>query len=169
MSIEWTAGRILSELCEPDLRREILAGFWKLADEQNRRVAAMQLSKLLHFREATILKAPAEKKADWLGSRIHARDLEQYGEMALMLYLTHSRREMLAAFLDLWEIPNDQGTIESDDYRVPTEEQVAAGVESLRERFPLSEIRLYLASAGLLMGDEWRAATWPVVRQLSPT
>jgi hypothetical protein len=29
-------------------------------------------------------------------------------------------------------------------------------------------VAIYLASAGLLMGDDWRAATWPVVDEIAP-
>lgn len=165
-STDWTAPRILSELCDADLRRKILASFWKGTDEHTRHAALMHLAKALHFREETLKKAPAEKKAEWLASRINQREFHEYFEMALMVYHTTSAREMLAAFLDFWKIPHENGTIEADEYKVPVEADVEAAVASLRDSYPLPAIVVYLATAGLLMGDEWAQATWPVVEKL---
>lgn len=165
-STEWTAPRILSELCDADLRKKILAAFWKGTDEHTRHAALMHLAKALHFREETLRKAPAEKKAEWLASRINQREFHEYFEMSLMVYHTVNAREMLAAFLDFWKIPHENGTIESDDYKVPAEADVEAAVESLRGTYPIRDITVYLATAGLLMGDDWRASTWPVADRL---
>ena len=65
----WTARRILKELADPDRRRAILTTFWKHGDPQHKVLAQMHLAKLLHFREDSIRKMPAEKKADLLASR----------------------------------------------------------------------------------------------------
>lgn len=165
-SIEWPAPRILSELCDGELREKILTAFWKGADEHTRRAALMHLARSLHFREETLRKAPAGKKAEWLASRIHQRDFHEYFEMALMVYHTNSAREMLGVFLDFWQIPHENGTIEADEYKVPGESDVEAAVESMRAQYPIRDMTVYLATAGLLMGDEWRTSTWPVVDKL---
>jgi hypothetical protein len=161
----WTARRILKELADADRRRAILTTFWKTADPQQRMIVQMQLAKSLHFREETIRKMPPEKKADLLASRIGVPEFDQYLEMALMTYHTTQKSEMLAAFLDRWNVPHENGSIESDDYKVPSVDEVRAAARELTQ-FDPADVKLYLATAGLLMADEWRDATWAVVDEL---
>lgn len=160
----WTATRILKELADAPRRRAILVSFWKSAETQHRLIVQMQLARALKFREESIRKMPAEKKADLLASRIGLPELEQYLEMALMLYHTTAQTAMMAAFLDRWGVPHDNGSIESDDYQPPTAGQVR---DALRE-LPHDPVdaKIYLATAGLLMADAWREGTWPVVDEL---
>lgn len=158
----WTARRILKELADPDRRRAILATFWKQAEPQQRMLVQMQLAKSLHFREETIRKMPPEKKADLLASRIGVPEFDQYLEMALMQYHTSQKKEMMAAFLDRWNVPHENGSIETDDYKVPGADDVRAAVSELSQ-FDPADVKIYLATAGLLMADQWREATWPVV------
>ena len=161
----WTARRILKELADPDRRRAILTAFWKHADTQHRMIVQMHLAKMLHFREETIRKMSPEKKADLLAQRIGFPELEQYLEMALMQYHTTEKKEMMSAFLDRWNVPHENGSIESDDYAVPTADQVRAAVKDLP--YDAADVKIYLATAGLLMADQWREATWPVVDEMT--
>jgi hypothetical protein len=162
----WDIKRIFKELTDAPQRRLILTAFWRYAEPQARLLTTAQLAKLLHFREETIRKMPNEKKADLLASRIGAHEFDESLAMGLMQYHTHHQAEMLAAFLDEWKIPHDKGSIETDDYKAPTLEQVRDAVRTL-DRFPKRDVAVYLASAGLLMGDEWRESTWPVVDELA--
>jgi len=160
---EWTARRILGSLADPELRKTILTSFWKQADQTMRAMTTAQLARAMRFREETIRKAPAEKKAEWLGSRVQSAELEEAFEAALMVFHTTKQKEMLTAFLDRWSVPHNEGSIEENEYKVPAAAQVTEAVEALKDQFPIREIAVYLASAGLLMGGEWREATWPVV------
>lgn len=162
----WTARRILKELVDADRRRAILAAFWKYADPQQKLIVQMQLAKALKFRDETIRKMPPEKKADLLATRIGVAEFEQFFEMALMHYHTHEKNGMMAAFLDKWGVPHDNGSIESDDYNPPAADQVRDAVKALEPEYDRADIRLYLATAGLLMADDWRAGTWPVVDEM---
>ena len=160
--------RIFKELlADPDQRRRVLGTFWKHGDAQSRALATAQLARALHFRDDTLKKMPAEKKADLLASRAGAHEFDQFLEMALMQYHTHDQAEMLGAFLDLWNIPHVNGSIEVDEYKTPTAGQVRDAVHQLESRYDKRDMALYLASAGLLMGGEWREATWPVVNELT--
>jgi hypothetical protein len=162
----FTARRILKELADPDRRRRILTAFWKHADAQSKALATVQLAKALHFRDETIRKMPAEKKADLLASRAGSPEAEQALEAALMHYHTHEQTEMLGAFLDQWKIAHVNGSIETDDYTPPTEEQVREAVAALADRFDQRDVAIYLATLGLLMGDPWDQATWPVAEEM---
>jgi hypothetical protein len=164
----WTARRILKELADSDRRRRILTEFWKQGEQNARLTAQMQLAKAMNFRQESIRKMSPEKKADLLASRIATADFEQFFEMALMAYHTQHQSTMMAAFLDRWKVPHENGSIESDDYTAPTGEQVREAVQELSGQYGREDVLIYLASAGLLMGDAWREATWPVVDELKP-
>jgi hypothetical protein len=163
----WTARRILKELADSDRRRDILAAFWRHGDATAKAVAAAQLARALHFREETIRKMSPEKKGELLASRSTSPEFEQALEAALMQFHTHERNELLASFLDEWKIPHENGSIEADDYPVPTADQVRDAVRTVGDRFDSRDVAIYLASAGLLMGDQWQAATWPVVEEMA--
>ena len=119
----WTARRILKDLADADRRRRIAAAFWKHADASAKAMAAAQLARSLHFRDETIRKMPADKKAELLASRAALPEFEQTLEAALMHYHTHEQNEMLGAFLDAWNIPHVNGSIETDDYTPPNAEK----------------------------------------------
>ena len=129
-------------------------------------LASAHLAQMMHFREETMRKMPAEKKAELLASRIGSAELEQFLEMGLMQYHTHEQGEMMGAFLDLWNVPHVNGSIEVDDYQPPTAEQVRAAVKELEARHDRRDVVLYLGSVGLLMSEQWREATWPVVDEM---
>lgn len=162
----WTARRILKELADSDRRRRVLVAFWRFGDDTAKMIAVAQLAKALHFREESIRKMPVEKKADLFASRATAPEFEQALEAALMHYHTHEQSALLAAFLDAWKIPHVNGSIEVDDYAAPSVDQVREAVKSI-DAFNPRDVAIYLASAGLLMGEGWRAATWPAVDEMA--
>jgi len=161
----WTARRILKELADTDRRRAILTAFWRFADDGTKAMAIVQLARAMHFRDETIRKMPPDKKAELLSSRAGAAEFEQILENALMVYHTHEQRAMLGAFLDHWHVPHVNGSIESDDYTPPTADAVRDAVQALD--FDRRDAAVYLASAGLLMAEAWRDATWPVADELA--
>src|SRR5258708_1731881 len=130
----WDIKRIYKELADVPLRRRILTAFWRHGEPQARLLATAQLAKLLHFRDETIRKMPAEKKADLLASRIGAHEFDEALATGLMQYHTREQAEMLAAFLDAWNIPHEKGSIETDDYKSPDAAQVRDAVQTL-DRF----------------------------------
>ena len=83
-----------------------------------------------------------------------------------MQYHTHEKNGMMAAFLDQWHVPHSDGSIETDDYTPPTADQVREAVKALEVAYDKTDVRIYLATAGLLMADAWRDATWPVVEEM---
>jgi len=165
----WDARRILKEIADSDRRRRILTAFWKHAEPSSKMMATVQLARALHFRDETLRKMPPEKKADLLASRIGVHDFDQFLEMALMAYHTHHANEMMAAFLDRWNVPHNNGSIEADDYKAPDAGAVRDAVREMEGRYDRRDIALYLASAGLLMSEEWRTSAWPVVDELMTT
>jgi hypothetical protein len=163
----WDLRRIFKDLVDPELRRRVIGAFWRHGDAQSKALASAHLARALHFRDETLKKMPADKKADLLASRAGAHEFDQFLEMALMQYHTHEQPEMLGAFLDLWNIPHQNGSIEVEEYKTPALGQVRDAVHQLESRYEKRDMALYLAAAGLLMGEEWRGATWPVVDEIT--
>jgi hypothetical protein len=162
----WDARRIFKELATEEKRKLILIDFWKFGDDQTKALAILSLARALHFRDETIRKMPLQKKAELLGSRIGSHDFQEMLEAALMQYHTHEANEMMGAFLDLWNIPHKNGSIETEDYKPPVEGQVRDAVRQLESFYDRRDIALYLATVGLLMGEEWRKAAWPVAGEI---
>ena len=162
----WTARRILKELADTDHRRRVLVAFWRYAEPHSKLLAAAHLARALHFREESLRKMPVEKKADLLASRIGAPEFEQILEEALMQYHTHEQKPMMGAFLDRWNVPHSDGSIDADDYNAPDSAAIRAAVKELGETYHRRDVAMYLATAGLLMAEKWREATWPVVDEL---
>lgn len=160
---DWTIRRIFKELVDADQRRAILADFWRHADAPTRLAAQSFLARVLHFRDASIKKLPPERKAELLASRIGMPECDTYLGSALMQHHLLHRADLMKAFLDRWGIKNENGQIEDDDAPAPEPEKVRAAVDELAASYDRGDVRLYLASAGLLMGEDWAAAMWPVV------
>ena len=157
----------MKELADPARRQKIATSFWRAADPQSKALATAQLARALRFREESIRKLPVERKGELLLARAQQPEMEKALEMAIMQYHTSEASEMMGAFLDRWKIPHVKGAIETDDYETPTADQVREAVTELGDRFEPRDIALYLASAGLLMGDKWREAMWPVVDEMA--
>ena len=166
-AVMWTSHRILKELADSDRRRRILSAFWRYAEPSAKLMATALLARALHFREESFRKMPIEKKADLLGARAGSSDFDHYIEMALMQYHTHEKNEMMAAFLDRWQVPHTNGSIEAEDYAAPGADQVREAVRELAQ-FDQRDVAVYLAAAGLLMAEGWRESTWPVVDEMAP-
>src|SRR5260221_6813449 len=164
---DWNSRRILKELADPATRRAVLADFWRYSENQARLLAQMHLAKSLHFRDETIRKMSTEEKADLIASRSGVAEFDQFLEIGLLQYHTHDAAKMMAAFLDQWGVPHIDGSIESDEYTTPDPEKVRAAVAALEGQFERKDMLLYLATAGALMGDDWRAATWPIVDEMA--
>ncbi len=164
---DWNARRILKELLDAERRRQVLADFWRLADTGTRAAALATLARAFNFREVRLRAMPPERKADLLAARASLPECEHYLETALLVHHTHHANALMAAFLDRWGVPHANGEIGSDEVTPPTETSVRDAVAALADAFPRADVRLYLAAAGLLMGPDWSAATWPVVDELA--
>lgn len=163
---DWSARRILRDLCNAEKRIEILTAFWLHADDMSRRVATAQLARSMRFREGSMRKLPPKKKAQLLAARIGSAEYEEFYEAALLAFHLADRKDLMAAFLDQWGIPNEDGAIGDDEYDPPSRVAVEAAFANLAGRFEKQDMILYLATAGLVMGGEgsaWRESTWPVV------
>jgi hypothetical protein len=164
---EWTARRIFEELADTDQRRAMLTDFWRFGDAPTKQAALAYLAKALNFRAVTLGKMPPEKKAALLATRLGGGEVEHFLEVALMAHHMQRARPLMTAFLDRWGIAHEDGAIVAEDGgEAPAPQAVREAVAALAGSFERRDVRLYLAAAGLLMGEEWSRATWPVVDEL---
>jgi hypothetical protein len=166
----WTARRILTELCDRPRREAIAAAFWQDADTQSKAVALAELSRALSFRPESLRKAPVDKKASLLLSRLPSPRFTEVFENALMLYHLRHARPLMGAFLDCWGIAHADGVVEADEHTPPSPAAVDDAVAKLRGSFATAELALYLATVGLLMEGlqaGWQAGTWPAADALA--
>jgi hypothetical protein len=162
-STPWTARRILLELCDADRRRAIAIAFWRHATAEERAAATLRLAQIMRFREVAFKKAPIERRAEWLLARLADPRFTHLFEVALVAFHTHEASELLAACLDRWGIPHQNGVIEVESPPVPSAEAVASAFGELQPRFARADLLLYFAAAGLLMGEGWAESSWPLV------
>lgn len=164
---DWTARRIFRELVDAPRRKDVLADFWRHAEPTQRAAAEAWLAKALRFREQSVRKMAPAKKAELLALRLADPEAEPYLEMALVQHHLHHARDLMAAFLDRWGIPHEGGAIADGEGRAPDTEAVRAAVAALAGSFDRADVRLYLASAGLVMGEDWQHAAWTVVDEMA--
>jgi hypothetical protein len=164
----WDSRRILKDLTDVDRKRKVAIAFWKYSDAQPKALVTAKLAQAMRFRDESFRKLPMEKKADFLAQRSQLADYTQFFDIALLQYHTHEMNELMGVFLDAWKIPHENGEIEAEEYSAPTSEQARDAVAAAGDRFDKRDVAIYFATAGLMMGDDWRASLWPVVDELAP-
>lgn len=170
MDTTWTTRNILTDLCDGERRIEIARAFWKHAAPDTRRAAIGVLAKAMRFRDQKIKEAPIDRKTAWTAARFQDPELGTLWTEALAVYHISERRDLMAACLDAWGVPNEGGIVEAETYDFPSPEAFAGCVPALAAAWPVADLKLYFATAGLVMGHDdprWRAAAWPAVAQLS--
>lgn len=165
----WNTRRILNELCDAERRTAIARAFWKNAAPETRRNGVGVLARAIRFRDQKVKEASVDRKAAWCVSRIQDPNLGSLWTEALALYHLTEQKGLMAACLDAWGVPHQDGVVDGEGYPFPTAEQLAASLPALCESWPQADVALYLATAGFVMGHDdarWREATWPAVENL---
>ena len=156
----WTA-------MEPDDRLEAARNLYAGENKEAKMEANMSIAVNLKFRPAAVQRLPVEKRAGYV-----ARGFRPDDSLATSLLLAlhmGDRREILVAFLDVLEIPNEDGMIDDDyDLATPEEEKMAAAVASLEERFPADRVALYLAALLAVDPETWSGVREHLVRLIRP-
>ena len=95
-----------------------------------------------------------EKRIGYLAGSVRPDD--SLAATLLLAYHLEHRRDLLSAFLDALEIPNDNGIIDEDhDMVAPTEEALGKAAGSLFGSFEQAHVELYLASLLVMDNVTW--------------
>ena len=149
-----TPARLWSELDAPT-RAQAAAALFE-GDPSLRGQAHQAIAAALRFRVAGVRKLSVGKRIDYL-ARVVRPEHELASSLLMALHLGR-RQALLRRFLDLLEIPNEDGLIDADHELGPIDAAaLAPAVTGLREQFHAEEVELYLASLLALDPDVWGA------------
>jgi hypothetical protein len=153
-----TPSRLWSAM-DPEDRLEAARNLYAGENKEAKMEANMAIAVNLKFRPAAVQRLPVEKRTGYVARGVRPDD--SLATSLLLALHMGDRRDILVAFLDVLEIPNDDGMIDDDyDLSPPDEEKTAAAVAALEEKFPVDRTGLYLAA--LLAVDP---ETWGTVRK----
>ena len=149
---------------EPEVRlaaaRALYSHDW--GEAPTRREADFAIIQGMRFRESAVRQLSVDKRASYVARSIRPTD-SLAGSMLLALHL-EQRRAMLSAFLDALKIPHDNGLIAEDhDMKPPTAATLEKAAKALRDRFPVDEVELYLATLYVLDRVTW-AGLEPILK-----
>ena len=150
-----TPSRVWSEV-DPDSKTLAAQALYAPGEEKaNREEANLAIASALRFRIQAVRKLPMEKRANYLARAVRPDD-SLASSLLTKLHLNH-RTEMLGAFLDELEIPQENGMIDEEVELEPIEAtRLEAAARSLRERFPGDEVEIYLATLVAMDPEIWQ-------------
>lgn len=156
----WTAGRIFRQLCSPEERREILGAFLAEGPPEMVAVVDSALASQMHFRPASLRSMDPTRKIERIIERLEAKDLQNVLKDGLVWFHVTKRGDLMSRFLDLCGMTHKDGVVDSGAPPPPPE---VARVALSALTAPQSQVATYLATAGLVMGEDWQAVVWPLV------
>lgn len=148
-----TPSRVWASL-DPAVRELAARAMYNRDHEDRRAEADMALAEQLRFRPTAIRKLPVEKRVAYLSRQVRPDDALA-GSLLMALHLDH-RIPVLAAFLDVLEIPHDGGMI-SDEYELEAipEQRLREAAGTLFERMDDDDVEVYLVTLIALDPDTW--------------
>lgn len=149
---ELTPARLWTTLDPPTralAARALFDGDRAARDQANHAVAVA-----LRFRDAGVRKLSVDRRVDYL-TRVVRPDDALASSLLMALHLG-CRQELLVSFLDVLQIPHENGLIAEDYELGPIDAAtLAPAVGRLREHFDAAEVETYLASLLALDPDVW--------------
>lgn len=139
---------------EADDRLEAAGNLYAGENKESRMEANMAIAVNLKFRPAAVQRLPVEKRTGYVARGVRPDD--SLATSLLLALHMGGRREILVAFLNVLEIPNDEGMIDEDyDLVAPEENKLAEAVAALEERFDPERVGLYLAALLAIDPESW--------------
>ncbi len=118
--------------------------------------ADVAIAKALRFRPDAVKQLPLKRRVGYLLKNVHVDD--SLATTFLLALHLNDRSEMLEAFLDALEIPQQGGLIdESYDLQPPEQEALARASATIYERFGGERSDLYFAALLAMDGVTWGA------------
>jgi hypothetical protein len=142
-----------------DRKLKAAASFWKspAVKPPEIEVAAAVLAQALRFRPQSIRTAPLAKRASYLAGFAAMPD-HLAANVLYAYHLTHHVK-MMSRFLDLLEIPHEDGRIQGET-SAPPREKLDAAAAALYGEFEERDVTIYLET--LVSQDD---VTWGALRE----
>ena len=152
-----TTGTRLWKRLTPAERLEAATHFWKEPGAEMEATAVVTLARARNMRTQTARALSEEQKARALSQVLDPGEALA-GALIVALHLG-TRRPLLAGFLDLLKIPNDEGLLKEEAGTLPpaTVDEARLAVTELAGRFPAHEVEIYLNALWLQDPERWGA------------
>jgi hypothetical protein len=138
--------------------------FWNdehAADQQLEAVASIATH--MKFRPKSVLTLAPERRAKYLATLPTMSDA--IAARALVNYHLERQRPMMAAFLDLLEIPHENGLINDENVVKPDAAKLKTAATELTAKFPTEDALLYFATLVSQDPETWE----PLVDVVEPS
>ena len=147
-----SANRVWRQMPE-EIRLAACRIFWAESKGAEKQFLFASLAKAKNLREVTVRKSPVDKLASWTATTPSLPD--PIVDDLLKRYLLHEHRAVIISFLELLNIPHQEGMIEeSFDLATLSVEQVQQAGRTLLESADRSAALLYLKYL-VLQGEPW--------------
>jgi hypothetical protein len=123
------------------------------ADQQMEAVASIATH--MKFRPRSVVALDPAKRAKYLAQLPTVTDA--IAARALVNYHLERQRPMMGAFLDLLEIPHDNGLINEENIAKPDAEKVKQAAKDLATKYPPEDVSLYLATLVSQDPETWES------------
>src|SRR5437588_837109 len=130
--------------------------FWNdehSADQQLEAVASIATH--MKFRPKSVLSLAPDKRAKYLATLPTMSDT--IAARALVNYHLERQRPLMGSFLDLLEIPHENGLIADDKVVKPYAAKVKAAAQELATKYPDDDVSLYFATLVSQAPETWEA------------
>jgi tetratricopeptide (TPR) repeat protein len=121
------------------------------------------------FREKFIVRQGIAWQADRAVTAIRSPetdpDIETAFEAAFVNHILEQHINMVSEFLDTLGIAHKEGSFQEEQVTDFDETDVAQAVEKISETYPLADVRLYLAVAGIRM-EFWSNSLWAALDRI---
>jgi hypothetical protein len=150
-----TTGNRLWKRLTPAERLEASTYFWQEPGAELEVTAIVTLARARNMRAQTTRGLTVEQKVKALAQVLDPGETLA-GGLVVALHLG-ARRALLAAFLDLLKIPNEEGLLKEEAASLPppTADEARAAVVELAGRFPVHEVEVYLNALWLQDPERW--------------
>jgi hypothetical protein len=149
-----TAYQIFQKM-SPDLGISI-AGWLRDSERDVFKTAISSLAQLRKLRPVFVTRKSKPDQAAWLIEQLKLRGNEAVAENLLQIWLMKGRSGMLREFLDAVGISHDgKGGVDGDLPATLDGEKVKAGTAALLEKYPVSEVAVYLNLFQLQQPGGW--------------
>lgn len=153
-----TPSRVWSELDQETKALAARSLYAPGEGKADREEANLAIASALRYRVQAVRQLPMEKRVHYLVRAVRPDD-SLASSLLAKLHLSH-RTEMLGAFLDALEIPQQDGVIDENVKLEPIDAtKLSVAARRLREQFPGDEVEIYLATLVAMDPEIWRGLT----------
>ncbi len=138
----------------PERKLVAAAAFWQddgaLAEQAE---AVTLIAQRIKFRPKSVLSMSADRKARRLAAL--AGLSEAVAARLLVSYHLEQQRPLMSRFLDLLEIPHEDGLISEEEFAAPSADQLRVAAQTLAAEYPPEDVALYFSTLRWQDPETW--------------